>query len=193
VYIALFRVFIIVALYGFGLKQQSGAPAAGDTPGAGSSVQGSGTGSQQAPAQTPPSQAPATPPPGPKQRDLMDVANSRLQGRFTYMNTSLPAYGLGAATPTSQADLIDFTLFGFHQTARRRIGRGLFAGFGYHLDVYNDLDDTDAKLGPTAFAAYGVGTNGSSISSGVSMDQRVQSPCGLCEGQTGLGRFVSAH
>jgi hypothetical protein len=94
-----------------------------------------------------------------------------LLGELAYLDTSLPVYGLGAATPTSRADLVNFKQFGFHQTARRQIGRGLFAGLGYHLDLYSGVVDTGAKpSGQTAFQAYGVGTNGNSTSSGVSLD-----------------------
>jgi len=92
-------------------------------------------------------------------------------GRLTYMNTSLSAFGLGGDTPASQGDLVDFTLFAVHQTARRRIGRGLYAGMGYHLDRYGNIVDTGAKSGATtSFGAYGVGTSGQSTSSGVSLD-----------------------
>ncbi len=94
-----------------------------------------------------------------------------LQGTWAYVDTSLPVYGLGAATSESHLDLVNFKLFGFHQTARRRIGRRLFAGLGYHLDRYSGVVDTGALSGAkTEFEAYGVGTNGRSTSSGISLD-----------------------
>jgi len=63
---------------------------------------------------------------------------------------------------------VDFKLFGFHQTARRQIKPGLYAGLGYHLDLFSGIKDTGAQAGEqTPFQAYGVGTKGSSTSSGI--------------------------
>ncbi|MCW3100816.1 MAG: surface antigen [Chthonomonadaceae bacterium] len=94
-----------------------------------------------------------------------------LHGDFGYVDSSLPVYGIGAATPNSQADLVDFKLFGFHQTARRQMKPGLYAGLGYHLDLFSGIKDTRAQAGEqTPFQTYGVGAKGSSTSSGISLD-----------------------
>jgi outer membrane translocation and assembly module TamA len=94
-----------------------------------------------------------------------------LKGEWAYADTSLPVYGLGAATPTSREALVDFKLLTIHQSLRRRIGRRLYVGPGYNLNLYDNLAIERAQAGqPTPFEAYGVGTQGRSVSSGLSME-----------------------
>jgi surface antigen Omp85-like protein len=94
-----------------------------------------------------------------------------LQGEWAYADASLPVYGLGADTPESRANAVDFKLIGIHQNVRRRIGPRLYAGPGYYLDLYDNLAIEQAKPGTNdPFAGYGVGTRGRSVSSGVSME-----------------------
>jgi hypothetical protein len=94
-----------------------------------------------------------------------------LQGEWGYADASLPVYGLGANSPSSRQRLVAFREFSIHQSVRRRIGHGLYVGPGYNLDLFNDLTVKGAKAGQiSAFEAYGEGTHGQAVSSGLSME-----------------------
>jgi Omp85 superfamily domain len=93
-----------------------------------------------------------------------------LVGDWRWQDTSENTFGLGS-TPTSNEDQINYKFFRIYETAYRGLSPGLFAGAGYHLDRHDGIEDTRAQMGEeTEFQRYGVGTEGQSTSSGVSLD-----------------------
>jgi hypothetical protein len=91
-------------------------------------------------------------------------------GDWRWQDTSENTFGLGGNTPDQNEDEIKYQWFRFYQTAYRGIAPGLFAGLGYHLDHYSDIEDTRAQAAEqTQFQQYGVGTE-KSTSSGLSLN-----------------------
>lgn len=104
-----------------------------------------------------------------------------------------PAWGLGGATPDSNRTIVDRRELKFHETAYRRLAARLYAGAGYFLDDDFDIRDERAAGGEaTAFSAYGIGTSGRSVSSGLTAsllwDSR-DNPLSPWRGLYGLVRY----
>lgn len=79
-----------------------------------------------------------------------------------------PAWGVGGDTPDANRTIVSSREVKFHETAYRRLAARLYAGLGYFLDDDFDIVDERAARGEaTAFSAYGVGTSGRSVSSGL--------------------------
>ncbi|MEE4256307.1 MAG: BamA/TamA family outer membrane protein [Bacteroidales bacterium] len=82
-----------------------------------------------------------------------------LQGDWRYYIYNAPTWGLGTDAPdtvsipstwswqgadvdeTDGAYPMDYNYFKFHQTVNRKIVTFLYAGLGYHLDMYTKIDD----------------------------------------------------
>ncbi|GJM63208.1 BamA/TamA family outer membrane protein [Persicobacter diffluens] len=71
-----------------------------------------------------------------------------LLGDYRVFFSSQNTYGLGTGAPATPIDdylgeqPMDFDLIRLHQTALRKIKPNLYAGMGYHLDVFSNIDDT---------------------------------------------------
>ena len=71
-----------------------------------------------------------------------------LVGDWRLFFSSQETFGLGTGPQTgwdsaleTEGQDMDFDLIRFHETASRRIVPGLYAGLGYHLDVYSNIKD----------------------------------------------------
>jgi hypothetical protein len=104
-----------------------------------------------------------------------------------------PAWGVGGDTPESNRTILDRRQVKLHETAYRRLAGPLYAGLGYYLDDYYDISDRRAANGePTAVSAYGIGTHGRSVSSGVTVSLLADSrdnPIAPWSGLYGLLRY----
>ncbi|MDC7240431.1 MAG: BamA/TamA family outer membrane protein [Spirochaetales bacterium] len=98
---------------------------------------------------------------------------------FSSQNT----YGLGTGAQDGNGDALDtiaegmdFDLYRFHETASRQIIPGLYAGVGYHLDVYNNIDDKNEDgFHRTYSTEYGYDATGymtSGVSANIYYDTR---------------------
>lgn len=86
-----------------------------------------------------------------------------LIGDWRYLNSAEPTYGLGTGPdsakllqsggeyeynddiwsgPLSQSQLLSFEQFRFHETVFRKVYKSTYVGLGYHLDVYDDIQDS---------------------------------------------------
>jgi hypothetical protein len=90
-----------------------------------------------------------------------------LVGDWTINHFPRPAWGVGGDSPDPAETEVDLRELKLHETAYRRLVGPVYAGVGYYLDDDYDIVDLRASRGePTAFSAYGTGTDGRSISSG---------------------------
>lgn len=81
-------------------------------------------------------------------------------GDWRYLNSSQPTWGLGTGPQSakladndfgfddgsiegnSEADMLAFKFFRFHETALKKIrGENLYAGLGIHIDAFSDFED----------------------------------------------------
>lgn len=85
-----------------------------------------------------------------------------LMGDWRLFFSSQPTYGLGTGSQAdnlsaiagnfsdnediSEGELMEFDLIRFHQTALKQFMPGLYAGIGYHLDIYSDINDQMLNL-----------------------------------------------
>ena len=79
-----------------------------------------------------------------------------LKGDWRYLDTSQPTYGLGPVTEPDEYPM-DFKLYRISQTLYRRVSGevALYAGVGYHLDVWDKIVDPRAAAGEdTPYTLY---------------------------------------
>lgn len=123
--------------------------------------------------------------------------NYIFNGDWRYMDTSQPTYGLGTgpstaklasdgfeisegitSAPVNEAQQMTYKLFRIYQTISRKIDSTLYVGIGYHLDIYDDIDDQLLDLDaqpPVITSTYGYNhkygfDQNKSIMSGASMN-----------------------
>ena len=101
-----------------------------------------------------------------------------LMGDMRYLKSSQPTWGLGTGPQSeklasndfgfddgsidgnSEADMLKFNFFRFHETVLKKVGdKGFYAGLGLHLDFFSKFDDQllDLESNPqviTPFYAY---------------------------------------
>jgi len=93
-----------------------------------------------------------------------------LPGKFEISRTNQNTYGLGANTSEDSLNIIFFNLFSSYLTINREILPDFFIGLGYNLDYYYNISQDWEKSYPSEFEIYGLGTNSSSLSSGVTFN-----------------------
>lgn len=59
-----------------------------------------------------------------------------LQGDWRYLKYSTKAYGLGGVNHDSDAELINYSHFRFHQLVMRQLAKDVLVGVGYNLDCH---------------------------------------------------------
>lgn len=88
-------------------------------------------------------------------------------------------YGIGTATKSADELRIDFTYLRLYQTLLKRIRPNTYAGLGYHLDYHWNIRTLTTEDAPAMIPNYTIGTQGQSISSGLSVnflyDSRINS------------------
>ncbi len=77
-------------------------------------------------------------------------------------------YGLGGLTNADSGYSLDYAYIRLHQAIMRKITRNWYAGLGYDLDYYWDVEEIDPPSGkPTDFETYGLKVR--AVASGVSL------------------------
>jgi hypothetical protein len=86
-----------------------------------------------------------------------------------YMKYPSYTYGLGMYTSPADQELLNFQYLKFHQSVLFQIFPHIYAGTGYHLDYFWDIEEVDPKPGNESdFEKYNTGS--SSLSSGISVN-----------------------
>jgi outer membrane protein assembly factor BamA len=86
-----------------------------------------------------------------------------------YMKYPSYTYGLGMNTSPADQVLLNFQYLKFHQSVLFRLFPKVYAGAGYHLDYFWDIEEVNPKPGNVSdFEKYGTGR--SSVSSGISVN-----------------------
>jgi outer membrane protein assembly factor BamA len=80
-------------------------------------------------------------------------------------------WGLGGQTPEFNKFLVDYKYVRFYQSALKRINSYLYAGIGYNLDYYLDIETHNPNaLQKFTGYPYGTSSDQNSISSGVTLN-----------------------
>lgn len=100
-----------------------------------------------------------------------------IQGDTRFMEYPQYTWGLGGNQPENQRLLVDYNYIRLYQSALKRITSFFFAGIGYNMDYYIDLENNDNALAGRKNAIsnftgypYGTSTDKNSFSSGISMN-----------------------
>jgi hypothetical protein len=93
-----------------------------------------------------------------------------IPGKFEISRISQNSYGLGANSSSDSLNVIVFNLFSSYLTVNREVLPDFFIGLGYNLDYYYNINQQWDKSYPSEFWSYGIGTNSSSLSSGVTFN-----------------------
>jgi hypothetical protein len=99
------------------------------------------------------------------------------KGDARYLDTSQPTYGLGPTDAQLGKYPMDFRMWRFYETVYRRTSGSIYVGFGYHLNIHDDINDQRAAAGETTpFTVYSRGaprvTTSSGLSGNVLIDNR---------------------
>jgi hypothetical protein len=96
-----------------------------------------------------------------------------IQGDTRVLKYPQYTWGLGGGQPSDHKFLVDYVYVRFYQSALKRITPYFYAGIGYNLDYYIDIDsDNGSTKDLTQFSGYKFGTksNQNSFSSGPSLN-----------------------
>ncbi len=87
-------------------------------------------------------------------------------GDWRFIKYPQVTYGLGGLTTLADGYSIDYYYVRVYQTVLKKIGKSLYAGFGYQYDNHWGIKEVNVAPDSTSFAKYGY--SNSSISSGLS-------------------------
>jgi hypothetical protein len=93
-----------------------------------------------------------------------------IQGDIRFLIYPQYTYGLGNIHRYNAKTLVDDNYIRFYQSVLKRITPYFFAGIGYNLDYHANIKSDDPNVDLKQFTNYTHGTNGSSVSSGVSLN-----------------------
>jgi hypothetical protein len=94
-----------------------------------------------------------------------------LQGDYRFYHYPLATYGIGADSRNQARDLVTYDYIRFHQNILRKVNDHIFLGAGFSWDYHTGIHDNNPDTqGGRDFRAYGEGTSGTSISSGITFD-----------------------
>lgn len=96
-----------------------------------------------------------------------------IQGDTRLLKYPLYTWGLGGGQPANNKFLVDFVYLRFYQSVLKRIKPYFFAGIGYNIDYYMDIEsDSGSPKTLTEFTNYKFGTasDRNSFSSGPSLN-----------------------
>lgn len=105
-------------------------------------------------------------------RNSIWLANNTwtIQGDIRFLVYPQYTWGLGSRNNEDEKTLIDYRYIRFYQNALKRIKPYLYAGLGYELDYRTNIVSDDAAINLKEFTKYNYGLEGSSISSGLSLN-----------------------
>ena len=79
-------------------------------------------------------------------------------------------FGIGTSTKPTDERRIDFTYLRLYQTLLKRVSQNTYVGLGYHLDYHWNIRTLTQENDLTTIPNYTAGTQGRSVSSGVSLN-----------------------
>ncbi|MEZ2336337.1 hypothetical protein AB6735_11925 [Mucilaginibacter sp. RCC_168] len=93
-----------------------------------------------------------------------------IQGDIRFLVYPQYTWGLGGSHAYNDKTLVNYNYIRFYQSALKRITPYFFAGGGYNLDYHTNIKSDDPTVDLKQFTGYSYGTNGNSVSSGVSLN-----------------------
>lgn len=94
-----------------------------------------------------------------------------LQGDYRFYHYPLPTYGIGDDSKSSDRNLVTYNYFRFYQYVLRRVDNYVFLGAGYAYDYHFKIRSEDPQSGGGQdMTSYKEGTEGSSLSSGITLN-----------------------
>lgn len=100
-------------------------------------------------------------------------------GDFRLYKYPQATFGIGTSTKPSDELLIDFTYLRLYYTLLKQVRRNTYVGAGYHLDYHWGIKTLTKDGGQALIPKYQTGTQGTSVSAGVSLnflyDSRINS------------------
>jgi hypothetical protein len=93
-----------------------------------------------------------------------------IQGDIRFLRYPEYTWGLGSTTNNDNKTLVDYNYIRFYQSVLKPIRPYLFAGIGYDLDYHSKIHSNDIGVDLTKFTNYNYGTDGKSLSSGVTFN-----------------------
>lgn len=91
-------------------------------------------------------------------------------GDWRLMHFPEDTYGLGTRTLASAPLAMNFNYLRFYQSALRKIGPDLYAGLGYQLDYHWQVVTAVSPADQPVLGEYSASVNGSSVSSGITLN-----------------------
>jgi hypothetical protein len=95
-----------------------------------------------------------------------------IQGDTRFLVYPTETWGLGGGQPEEKSVLVSYDYVRFYQAVLKRITPYFYAGVGYNLDYYFDIKTSGTPVSLQEFTNYPYGTanDGSSISSGLTLN-----------------------
>ncbi|TDO19306.1 BamA/TamA family outer membrane protein [Pedobacter duraquae] len=93
-----------------------------------------------------------------------------IQGDVRFLRYPQDTWGLGSTRGEDDKSLVNYNYVRFYQSALKKIEPYLFAGFGYNLDYHSGIHSDEENIDLPTFTKYAYGTNGSSVSSGITFN-----------------------
>lgn len=91
-------------------------------------------------------------------------------GEMRRAANELNTYGLGGNAPNTIESVLDEDHFRFYGTAHHLITHFFYGGVGYNLDYFYNVNEIDQQVEVTGVSQYGIGTSGSTTSSGFTIN-----------------------
>ncbi|MBL7857563.1 MAG: BamA/TamA family outer membrane protein [Cyclobacteriaceae bacterium] len=92
------------------------------------------------------------------------------QGEVRKSNNGHNTWGLGTNSSGNIESILEVEQFRFYGTAHRLLLRYFYAGFGYNLDYFYNMQEIPQQEAETDLSNYGIGTQGTSVSSGLTVN-----------------------
>ncbi len=91
-------------------------------------------------------------------------------GELRLASNDFNTWGIGTNSGPDIQSILNLQQFRFYGSANHRVLGDFFAGMGYHLDLYFNMSETSLQEGETDLHKYGIGTSGSTTSSGLAFN-----------------------
>lgn len=91
-------------------------------------------------------------------------------GELRLASNDFNTWGIGTNSAPEIQSILNLQLFRFYGIANHRVFGNFFAGMGYHLDLFYNMSETSLQEGETDLHKYGIGTSGSTTSSGLAFN-----------------------
>jgi outer membrane protein assembly factor BamA len=96
--------------------------------------------------------------------------NWNFPAEFRISSLNQYSYGLGSGTEKNDQFKLKYNNVRLYFSANRRVINHIYAGLGLNYDRYYDVNSVDAPTSPNDFEKYGVGTDKTSFSTGLTFN-----------------------